>query len=82
MIMEINDAILCSLHLELCINETKTSNVFNNGFAEQKTDALCDEYMEEVEEIFNEDRIGRFSHHNQWGFPSNKAKMAFAMNFL
>ena len=74
MMMEINDAILCSLHLELRINETKTSNVFNIGFAERKTPALCNEYMEDVEKIVNKDRIGRLSHQNQWRFPSNKAR--------
>ena len=65
-------AIFCTLHLELSVNEAKNGGVFNEGFTHRQTGWLVDEYVENIENIFNKEKLGMSMHQNQWRFPISK----------
>ena len=79
--MDVDDAILCSLHLELRCNENKIGALFNEGLTHRRGNKVIGEYTEEVEEIVNRGKIGRGSHQNQWRFPMNKEKNGVSTEF-
>lgn len=79
--MDVNDAVLCILHLELRCSENKLAHLLNEGFTHRNTKALVDTYMTEVEKIVNEGKIGRSTHQNQWTFPINKGNDGVASDF-
>ena len=79
--IEVSDAVLCVLHLELRCSENKISNLLNEGFAHRKTPNLVKDYIDKVEKIVNQGKIGRSSHQNQWRFPANKSKDGIASDF-
>ena len=49
--MDVNDAVLCILHLELRCSENKLAHLLNEGFTHRNTKALVDTYMTEVEKL-------------------------------
>ena len=67
--IDVNDAVLCILHLELRCSENKISNLLNDGFAHRKEPKLVDDYIKRVENVVNEGKINISSHQNQWTFP-------------
>ena len=79
--MDVNDAVLCILHLELRCSENKIAHLLNEGFSHRKNKALIDEYKSEIELIVNEGKIGRATHQNQWSFPINKGNDGVANDF-
>ena len=80
-LIDVNDAVLCILHLELQCTDNKISNFWNEGFSNRKQPKMVSEYKEAIEKIVNEGKIGNSSHQNQWTFPSNKAKDGVASDF-
>ena len=46
--MSLEEAIFCTLHLELRVNEAKLGGIFNEGFTHRKTTKLVDEYVENM----------------------------------
>ena len=79
--IEVNDAVLCILHLELRCSENKLAHLWNEGFSHRKTKALVDEYKQELELIVNESKLGKSTHQNQWTFPINKTNDGVASDF-
>ena len=59
--IEVSDAILCILHLELRCSENKISNLLNEGFAHRKTPQLINDYIKSIEDIVNAGKIGLLS---------------------
>ena len=80
-LIEVDDAVLCILHLELRCSENKLAHLFNDGFAHRKTKALIDKYISEIEAVVNEGKIGLSTHQNQWTFPINKERDGVASEF-
>ena len=79
--MEVNDAVLCILHLELRASENKLAHMWNEGFAYRKSKALVEEYAKGMELIVNEGKIGRTTYQNQWQFPINKTNDGITSDF-
>ena len=44
--ISLEEAIFCTLHLELCINEKKLGGIFNEDFTHRKNKKLVDKYVE------------------------------------
>ena len=80
-LMDVDDAVLCILHLELRCTENKLSNLWNAGFRDRKTPASVKEYETDIEEIVNEGKLGLVTHQNQWSFPTNRGKDGVASDF-
>ena len=49
--MDVNDAVLCMLHLEFCCSENKLAHLLNEGFTHLKTKSLVEMYMGEDEKL-------------------------------
>ena len=64
--IDLEDAIFCSLHLELRVNEAKLSGLFNEGFTHRQTCQMVDEYVEAIKVVLNEGKLGIATHQNQW----------------
>ena len=71
--IDLEDAIFCSLHLELRVNEAHLGGLFNEGFTHRQTGRMVDEYVEAIEVVVNEGKLGLSTHQNQWRFPISKA---------
>ena len=72
--VDVDDTVLCSLHLELRVNESKIGGLLNEGFLHRKTPGLVRKYTEDVEAVVNAGKLGRNTHQNHWHFPLNNAK--------
>ena len=68
--------------LNQSLNETIIANIFNLGFANRWTPAICKEYYKAVENIVDEGKVGKNSHQNQWSFPINGTKNRASGQFL
>ena len=79
--MDVNDAVLCILHLELRCTENKIGHLFNDGFSHRKQAKMVTEYTDEIEEIVNKRKVGLSTHQNQWWVPIDKAKDGVASYF-
>ena len=79
--IDVNDAVLCILHLELRCSKKKVGNLLNDGFLHRKQAKLVKEYIEKVENVVNKGKIGLSSHQNQWRFPSNAGNDGVATDF-
>ena len=71
-IIDVNDAVLCILHLELRCSENKIGNLFNEGFVHRRQPAVIKEYTQKIEDVVNKGKIEKSTHQNQWSFPINK----------
>ena len=80
-LIDVNDAVLCILHLELRCTEKKLSNLWNEGFTHRREPKQVTDYTEEIEGIVNEGKIGNSTYQNQWTFPTNKAKNGVSSDF-
>ena len=49
--MTLEEAIFCTLHLELRVNEAKIGGVLNEGFTHRQTCWLADKYVSNTENI-------------------------------
>ena len=79
--IDLEDAIFCSLHLELRVNEAKLGGLFNEGFTHRQSCRLVDEYVENIEVIVNEGKLGLTTHQNQWRFPIAKDRKSIKTAF-
>ena len=77
----LEDAIFCTLHLELRGNEAKLGGLMNEGFKHRQTCRLVDEYENNMKSIVNKDRLGMSSHQNQWRFPISKDRKSIESGF-
>ena len=81
-LVEVDNAALFILHLELRCSENKLAHLWNEGFQHCKTKAMVDEYIESIEAIVNEGKVDQSSHQNQWTFPINKERDGVASDFF
>ena len=79
--ISLEEAIFCTLHLELRVNEAKLGGIFNEGFTHRKTTKLVDEYVENMQTIINEGKLGLATHQNQWMFPIAKDQKSIDNKF-
>ena len=79
--MTLEEAIFCTLHLELRVNEAKIGGVLNEGFTHRKTCQLVDEYVGNTENIVNKGKLGMSTHQNQWRFPISKDRKSIDSGF-
>ena len=61
-IIDLNNAVLYILHLELRCSEKKVGNFLNDYFLHRKQPKLVKEYIEKEENFVNEGKIGLSSH--------------------
>ena len=76
--MDVNDAVLCILHMDLWCIENKIGHLFNDGFSHCKQAKMVSEHTDAIEEIVNKGKVGLSTHQNQWRFTINKAKDSVA----
>ena len=79
--IDVNDTVLCILHLELQCSKNKISKLFNGCFFHRKQPALIADYFDRVEKVVNAGKIGKSTHQNQWIFLANKSKEVVATDF-
>ena len=70
--IDVNDAVLCILHLELKCSQNKIDNLFNEGYVHRRQPAVIKEYTQKTEDVVNEGKIGKSTHQNWWNFSINK----------
>ena len=80
-LMSLEEAIFCTLHLELCVNKGKIGGLLNKGFTHCQTGRLVDKYVQSVQQIVNRGNHGQATQQNQWRFPLVKDKKSVETGF-